>query len=89
MGCGSGVSTRRLAARFPSAASVVGLDLSPHFLAVGRRLLELTPAGGGDSNRPWVNAIRADERIQLRRADIAATGLPAASADVVCLSLVR
>jgi hypothetical protein len=36
LGCGSGISTRRLAANWPGAASVLGLDLSPHFLAVGR-----------------------------------------------------
>jgi len=37
LGCGSGISTRRLAANWPAAASVLGLDLSPHFLAVGPR----------------------------------------------------
>ena len=37
-GCATGVSTRRLAERYPQARSIVGLDLSPHFLAVGRRL---------------------------------------------------
>ena len=37
LGCGSGISTRRLAANWPGAASVLGLDLSPHFLAVGPR----------------------------------------------------
>ena len=35
LGCASGISTRRLAANWPGAASVLGLDLSPHFLAVG------------------------------------------------------
>ena len=88
LGCGSGVSTRRLALNFPGAASVVGLDLSPHFLAVGRRLLELEPEGGGASNRPWVNAVARDRRVTLGRADIASTGLPDASVDVVQLSLV-
>jgi len=87
-GCGSGISTRRLADAYPAASSVLGLDLSPHFLAVGRRLLELAPEGGGAVNRPWVNSVVADERIALRRADVASTGLPDASADVVCLSLV-
>lgn len=87
-GCGSGVSTRRLATNFPQAASILGLDLSPHFLAVGRRLIELEPDGGGESNRPWVNAVKADRRVDLRRADIASTGLPDGCVDVVCLSLV-
>ena len=40
-GCASGISTRRIAANWPGAASVLGLDLSPHFVAVGRRLHEL------------------------------------------------
>ena len=87
-GCGSGVSTRRLAANFPSAALVLGLDLSPHFIAVGRRLLDLEPTGGGESNRPWVNAIKGDRRVDLQRADIASTGLADMAVDVVCLSLV-
>lgn len=88
LGCGSGVSTRRLAANFPAAGSIVGLDLSPYFLAVGRRLLKLAPEGGGTLNRPWVNKVSPDTRISLRRADIAATGFSGASADVTCLSLV-
>jgi SAM-dependent methyltransferase len=87
-GCGSGVSTRRLATGFPQASSIVGLDLSPHFLAVGRRLLELAPDGGGETNKPWVNNIVRDPRVSLRRADIAASGLADGSVDVVCLSLV-
>lgn len=87
-GCGSGVSTRRLATNFPAATSVLGLDLSPHFLAVGRKLLDIAPEGGGALNRPWVNRVDADPRITLSRADVASTGLPDACADVVCLSLV-
>ena len=87
-GCGSGVSTRRLANNLPHASSIVGLDLSPHFLAVGRRLLELCPEGGGESNRPWVNQVTADPRISLQRADIASTSLPDESLDVINLSLV-
>ena len=34
IGCSAGISTRALAEAFPEAASVAGLDLSPHFLAV-------------------------------------------------------
>ena len=41
LGCGTGISTRRLAAAYPHADAVEGVDLSPHFLQVGRRLLEL------------------------------------------------
>uniref|UniRef100_A0A7S4EVE3 Methyltransferase type 11 domain-containing protein n=2 Tax=Chrysotila carterae TaxID=13221 RepID=A0A7S4EVE3_CHRCT len=50
LGCGSGVSTRRLARRFPRAAAVVGVDLSPHFLAVGRKLLELGSRAHGNGD---------------------------------------
>lgn len=38
MGCGTGTSTRRLAARCPLAQRVVGVDLSPHMVAVGTLL---------------------------------------------------
>jgi hypothetical protein len=34
IGCSAGISTRALAEAFPEAASLRGLDLSPHFLAV-------------------------------------------------------
>ena len=34
IGCSAGISMRALAEAFPEAASVAGLDLSPHFLAV-------------------------------------------------------
>ena len=43
LGCGTGLSSRRIAAAYPRAASVIGLDLSPYFIAVGRRLLEIAP----------------------------------------------
>ena len=85
-GCATGVSTRRLAERYPQARSIVGLDLSPHFLAVGRRLQALAPG-----RPPWVNAVDAAPlagRVEYRRADCAATGLADGSADAVSLSLV-
>ncbi|EOD06297.1 hypothetical protein EMIHUDRAFT_77326, partial [Emiliania huxleyi CCMP1516] len=84
LGCGSGISTRRLAAAHPQAGSVVGVDLSPHFLAVGRRLLELEE----EERRRWVQPLEPDGRISLLHADAAATGLAACSVDVVQLSLV-
>lgn len=34
VGCSAGISTRAMADAFPEAASLRGLDLSPHFLAV-------------------------------------------------------
>lgn len=91
LGCGSGISTRRLASNFPNAANVIGLDLSPHFVAVGNRLLEMArekaaPAAGWR----WVQPMQpcTDTRISLARADAAHTGLDDGCADVVSLSLV-
>jgi ubiquinone/menaquinone biosynthesis C-methylase UbiE len=37
LGCGTGEATCRLAARFPAAAEVVGVDVGPEILAVARR----------------------------------------------------
>ena len=36
IGCATGISTSHLAATFPNAECVTGVDLSPHFLAVAR-----------------------------------------------------
>ena len=73
LGCGTGISTRRLLATFPAARSCVGVDLSPHMVAVGREVLKRE---GAD-----------DPRLALRLGDAAATGLPDASVDLACLSL--
>ena len=62
---------------------MVGLDLSPQMVAVGQTLLREVPG-----IPPWVESICADPRCQLRQADIGATGLAAACAEVVCLTLV-
>ena len=51
MGCGTGTSTRRLAALFPQADSVLGVDLSPHMVAVGRQLRRLED----EETFEWVN----------------------------------
>jgi len=39
VGCSSGLSTRELVRAFPDATRVVGIDLSPHFIAVARHAL--------------------------------------------------
>ena len=83
MGCGTGISTRRLAARFPNASRLIGLDLSPYFVAVGRRLMELEPAAGN-----WVTDVLADKRVELRVANAESTGLPDECATTVNLCLV-
>lgn len=88
LGCGSGVSTRRLAENWPAARRVLGIDLSPHFIAVGQRLLELAAEPPAGSALDWVNEVEADARLALACADAARTGLDDGSADVVCLSLV-
>jgi ubiquinone/menaquinone biosynthesis C-methylase UbiE len=63
MGCGTGMSTRRLAKNFPQAKSIVGIDLSPYFVAVGKRLLELVPSSFHEGG-PWVSNIEHDARIE-------------------------
>ncbi|KAJ4771808.1 Ubiquinone biosynthesis O-methyltransferase [Rhynchospora pubera] len=72
IGCSVGVSSRFLAEKFPSA-SVVGLDLSPYFLAVAeyRQRKE-----GRKKQIRWVHA------------NGEATGLPAKSFDLVSLAYV-
>ena len=45
LGCATGLSTRHLAAAFPSASTVTGIDLSPHMIAVARFLEETKEVG--------------------------------------------
>ena len=61
LGCGTGISTRRIAARFPRAASIVGLDLSPHFLQVGNRLEALGRAKAEAARRGDAAGDAADD----------------------------
>lgn len=68
----------------PPVSQVIGVDLSPHMVAVGQRLLSAAPLG----SPPWVSTIQPDPRAQLRLADAAQTGLPGGSATVVALTLV-
>jgi len=84
LGCGTGSSTRRLAAQHPRADRLVGIDLSPHMISVGTKLLASAPL----DCPPWVSRIQPDARCELRLADIAHTGLPDGCASVVCLTLV-
>ena len=39
-GCGTGTSSRRLANLFPGARNIIGFDLSPYMIGVGRFLME-------------------------------------------------
>ena len=96
MGCGTGTSTRRLAKQYPDATQLIGIDLSPYFIDVGRTLLQLAPdAINVDTENThtkddwgWITSITSDERIDLRQGDMAKTNLPSNSVSVVNLSLV-
>jgi ubiquinone/menaquinone biosynthesis C-methylase UbiE len=87
MGCGTGMSTRRLAQNFPQAGSIQGIDLSPYFAEIGRQLLKLQPKGFQDGG-PWVSTIVDDDRIEYLVGDAAKTNLEAGSFDVVNLQFV-
>ncbi len=87
LGCGTGTSTRRLASMFPQASKVIGMDLSPYFIDVGKFLLQTSPKGQ-DVGGPWVTTIENDERIELSIGDALSTGLPDESVDIINLSLV-
>ena len=77
LGCGTGTSTRRLSSRLPAAGRVIGVDLSPHMLAVGRFLL-----ARGASEAEWVEAVgrQREGRVELLHRDIAHTRLAPESA---------
>ncbi|VEU41586.1 unnamed protein product [Pseudo-nitzschia multistriata] len=62
-GCGTGMSTRQLAQNFPQADEIIGVDLSPYFTTIGKRLLELTPSSFLEGG-PWVSTIQSDPRIE-------------------------
>ena len=91
LGCGVGTSTRRLAQNHPQAAQIVGLDMSPYFVEVGKTLLELEPNSmfrNATDGGTWINSIERDERIELRVGDAAKTGIASDSVDVVNLQFV-
>jgi ubiquinone/menaquinone biosynthesis C-methylase UbiE len=92
-GCGTGTSTRRLAKQYPQATKLIGIDLSPYFIDVGKLLLKLAPSAIDTSDdcsdkHGWITTIDSDERIQLRQGDIASTQLPSNSVSAVNLSMV-
>ena len=80
LGCGTGMSTRWLAHHYPQASLILGLDMSPYFVEVGKMLLDIRPSSI-DENGPWINSITSDDRIQYQVA-------PDASVDVVNLQFV-
>ena len=88
MGCGSGMSTRRIAQQFPQATKIVGMDLSPYFIAVGKRLLDLAPIESFHNGGPWVSTIVPDDRIEYQVGDVANTRFDDNTFDVVNLQFV-
>lgn len=86
-GCGTGTSTRRLAARWLEASKIIGLDFSPYYITIGEKLLELAPRSVLE-NGDWVTTIREDDRINLRVGDATNTGLPDNCVSVVNVGLV-
>ena len=92
-GCGTGMSTRRLAKNFPQANTIIGVDLSPYFVQIGKKLLELTPSSFHEGG-PWVSTIESDPRIEYFVGDVAKTsklkdlGDIAGKVDVVNLQFV-
>ena len=83
LGCSTGHGTRRLAAKFPDAGSLVGVDLSPYMIAVARRLPKLCK---GDN--AWINVVSDDARVSYARADAASLPFVDASQNFVVLSFV-
>lgn len=88
LGCGTGMSTRRLAQNFPQASKIVGIDQSPYFCLVGKALLDMAPIQSLEEGGPWVSAINKDNRIQYQVGNAAMTGLADSSVDVVVLQFV-
>ena len=74
LGCGTGISTRRLAQNWPEASELIGIDMSPYFVEVGKLLLSLQPKSTNEGG-PWVSTITNDNRISLFVGDIEDTGL--------------
>ncbi|CAK9259820.1 unnamed protein product [Sphagnum jensenii] len=78
VGCSTGESTQALAAGFPDA-ELVGLDLSPHFLAVAQYMQKKRVASGKPGSERSISWVHANGE---------STGLPAASFDIVSLAFV-
>ena len=83
LGCGTGISTRRLARTYPQASKLLGIDLSPYYTQVGTYLMKLAPLKSVDEGGSWVNTIEEDDRLTLQVGNAADTQLPDSSVDVV------
>ena len=74
LGCGTGISSRRLFNGFPLCGSCLGLDLSPHMVTIGRELMSREG--------------QRDPRLKLALGDAARTGLQEGSIDLASLCLI-
>ena len=95
LGSGTGTSTRRLAALFPQADSVLGVDLSPHMIAVGRQLRHLEDVSGfewvDDQDTSYQGYLVARDKVRYVYGDMAnlhTLGIEGASVDLVSLCLI-
>jgi len=87
LGCGTGTSTRQLASLYPEAKTIIGLDLSPYFIHVGHKLMEIAPKSYKDGGE-WVTTINPDPRIELEVGDATNLNFPDNFIDVISLNLV-
>lgn len=83
IGCATGALTRMLAKAHPKAGSIIGMDLSPYYIATAKYLLELAP-----SKTSWVVDIEPDQRIQFIQQDASKTDLDDNSVDIVSIQFV-
>lgn len=90
IGCSTGYSTRWLAAEFPEA-NVLGLDLSPYFLAVAE-LRERQRETDGMAAVPFAGpdneGNRSRKRIKYIHANMESTGLEPSSFDLIAVQFV-
>lgn len=83
LGCGTGTSSRYLARLFPRA-KIIGIDLSPYMVEVGKFI------NSGLANEFWVDPPTEQQQraIEIKYGDITDTKLAADSVSVASLSLV-
>lgn len=71
----------------PQASKLVGIDLSPYFIRVGRSLLEFAPKKESEGGN-WVTTVDPDDKIELSVGDASNTSFDDESVSIVNLSLV-
>lgn len=82
LGCGTGTgSTVRLSKLYPQASKIIGIDLSPHMVAVGRYLQQFGPSLPD-------SLASNDTRVSFIWGDAASTGIENSTVSLVSLCLV-